>query len=87
MKAANTSAALAWLYGDHIMNIYASIIGIRRLTRNTDDAQPVDAVTLRAARMVISVILHFNLEPVPQDQNYFIFFQYAYAHIPHFNQE
>jgi hypothetical protein len=77
MANPKTSPVLSWLYADHIMNIYASIVGIRRLARCSSEPQVVDSVTLRAARQVINIILNFDWATADPDQNYFIFFQYV----------
>jgi hypothetical protein len=70
-------AVLSWLYADHIMNIYTSIVGIRRLARSSSEPQTVDAVTLNAARHVMRIILKFDWAAADPDQSYFIFFQYV----------
>ncbi|KAF2792218.1 hypothetical protein K505DRAFT_376215 [Melanomma pulvis-pyrius CBS 109.77] len=48
------------VYADHLMNLYASIIGIKRLTQSSTSAQTIDAMTLRAARKVIETLLRFT---------------------------
>lgn len=80
MKAPAESAILTWLYADYAMNAYASIIGVRRLIRQLKPETPVDAVTLRAARTVISIILHFNRLSFVPDENNSIFFQFVLNH-------
>jgi hypothetical protein len=74
LKAPQQNPIMSWLFADHVMNIYASIIGIKRLVRQSNGGHPVDPVALRAARMVISIILHFN---GVEDENYVVFFQYV----------
>lgn len=74
IKAPQQNLVLSWLFADHVMNIYASIIGTKRLVRQSTEAHPIDPVALRAARMVISIILHFN---GLQDDNSTYFFQYV----------
>ncbi|KAF2866738.1 hypothetical protein BDV95DRAFT_583707 [Massariosphaeria phaeospora] len=61
MKQDRSDTAISFLFADHLINIYASIIGIRKLTRRATPEAPIDACTLRAARVIIAVILQFNL--------------------------
>ncbi|KAF2711811.1 hypothetical protein K504DRAFT_229901 [Pleomassaria siparia CBS 279.74] len=64
------------VYADHLMNIYSSIIGIKRLTRAASDpSQAIDAITLRAARKVISTVLrHTGTAVKPHDGIVFVHF-------------
>jgi hypothetical protein len=61
MKAATTPYPIRCLLADHLMNIYAVIIGMKRLANPSDS--PVDATTLRAARKVVSTLLDFETDP------------------------
>ncbi|KAF2257930.1 hypothetical protein CC78DRAFT_549523 [Lojkania enalia] len=71
MKSENESIKMRFLYGDHVMNAYAMIVGIRRLTRRPNSERPVDEVTLRAARKVNNLILYFNnVVPEPGAQKF-----------------
>lgn len=65
---------LSMLYADHTINLYASIVGVRRLARPPADQQ-VDAVTLRAARMVIQIILGLNKSHAAVE-DYVVFFHF-----------
>ncbi|CAO2650629.1 Nn.00g019210.m01.CDS01 [Neocucurbitaria sp. VM-36] len=60
MHANDTTNSFRCLLADHIMNIYAIIIGIKRLVKRTVQGRHVDAVAVRAARKVVSIILGFN---------------------------
>lgn len=79
MKSPKQSPVLAYLYADHIMNILTSIIGIRRLARRPNEEHPVDPITLKTARLVIDIVLHFDKlrVRVTPDENAFAFFQYV----------
>ncbi|KAF2746452.1 hypothetical protein M011DRAFT_468543 [Sporormia fimetaria CBS 119925] len=72
----NSPKADSWLWADHIMGIYIIIIGIRRLVREPNHEHTADPITLRAARMVVSIILRFNDENVASDENYFFYFHF-----------
>jgi hypothetical protein len=61
MKAANTPDPVRCLFADHLMNICAVIIGMKRLANPPDS--PVDATTLRAARKVVSTLLDLGTDP------------------------
>lgn len=61
------SESTRFLVADHIMNVYAIIIGTKRRVRRPGAAQPVDEVTLRAARKVVDITMHFNGETSPKD--------------------
>ena len=50
------------LVGDHIMNINAIIVGLKRLADRIDKVNTTDAITLRAARKVVSLLLEFGQE-------------------------
>lgn len=56
-----------FLVADHIMNVYAIVIGTKRRVRRPGAAQPVDEVTLRSARKVVDITMHFNAETSPKD--------------------
>ncbi|KAH7114295.1 hypothetical protein B0J11DRAFT_540609 [Dendryphion nanum] len=51
-----------FLYGDLVMSIYSSIIGIKRLIRRIEDGHLPDAMTLKAARKVINLIMYFKTQ-------------------------
>jgi hypothetical protein len=71
MKAANTPDPIRCLLADHLMNIYAVIIGMKRLANPPDS--PVDATTLRAARKVVSTLLDFETDPMlPRPDEMFV---------------
>jgi hypothetical protein len=81
MKAPNTPDPIRCLFADHLMNIYAVIIGMKRLTNPPDAAAPVDPTTLRAARKVVSTLLDFETDPaLPGPEEVFI--QYVTSHTP-----
>lgn len=65
---------LRYLVADHVMNIYAIIIGAKRLIKPAPDSSPVDAITLRAARKVAQITLDFTIDPVPADTTQSVFF-------------
>ena len=48
------------LVADHLMNIYAIIIGLKRLANRIDGSNTIDSVTVRAARKVVSTLLDFE---------------------------
>jgi hypothetical protein len=50
------------LVADHIMNIHAIIVGLKRLANRVDKVNTVDAITLRAARKVVCLLLEFGQE-------------------------
>ena len=52
-----------FLFADHVMTIYAIIIGVRRLVRRP--GSPVDAATLEAARKVVRITLDFSVDSAP----------------------
>jgi hypothetical protein len=52
-----------YLFADHVMTIYAVIIGVRRLVRRP--GSPVDAITLGAARKVAQVTIDFAVGNAP----------------------
>ncbi|KAF2131498.1 hypothetical protein P153DRAFT_365077 [Dothidotthia symphoricarpi CBS 119687] len=72
MKAESSSHALRCLIADHIMNIYAIIIGIKRLARPTDPAI-VHPIILRAARKMVATLLYFEGIPALPDTTKFTF--------------
>jgi hypothetical protein len=49
-----------FLIADHVMAIYAIIIGVRRLVRRS--ANPVDTISLHAARKVAQITLDFPVD-------------------------
>lgn len=50
------------LVADHIMNIYAVIVGLKRLANRVDNIVTVDEMTVRAARKVVNTLLEFDQE-------------------------
>jgi hypothetical protein len=48
------------VYADYLMNIYASVIAAKRLTRSSTSSRTIDAITLRAARKVIKTLLRYT---------------------------
>ena len=55
-----TSLPLRCLIADHIMNVNAIIIGLKRLANQIDNTCLVDNMTVRAARKVVSTLLDFE---------------------------
>lgn len=55
-----TSLPLRCLIADHIMNIHATIIGLKRLANRIDNINMVDNMTVRAARKVVGTLLDFE---------------------------
>ncbi len=48
------------IVADHTMNIYATIIGLKRLANRIDEISTVDATTIRAARKIVGTLLDFE---------------------------
>ncbi|KFX87316.1 hypothetical protein V490_08349 [Pseudogymnoascus sp. VKM F-3557] len=67
---------LRYLIADHVMNIYAIIIGMRRLVQVVPNSSPVNAITLRAARKVAQITLDFTIGPAPADTAQSIYFYF-----------
>jgi len=63
MNAADTSEEVRCLVADHIMNIYATIIGLQRLVRHHQARPGSKDIALRAARRVLNTILDFYNTP------------------------
>ena len=78
MNSKETKSDLRCLIADNIMNIYAVIIGMKRLTKKTVPGRPVDAITVRAARKVVSIILDFRSDPAiyPMSRRAFLISMY-----------
>lgn len=62
---------------DHIMNIYAVIVGLKRLANRIDEIDMVDALTIRAARKIVAILLDVDQhgpssQKRPAPENYFI---------------
>ena len=53
---------LRCLVADHIMNIYAVIVGLKRLANRVLNVTVVDDMTVRAARKVVDTLLEFDQE-------------------------
>jgi hypothetical protein len=51
---------LRYLVADHFMNIYAIIIGLKRLANRVDGTDTIDSMTVRAARTVVGTLLDFE---------------------------
>lgn len=65
MRDDDMPQTLRYLIADHVMNIYAIIIGIKRLIKPAPNSNPVDDITLRAARKVVQITIDFTIDPVP----------------------
>ncbi|KFY44994.1 hypothetical protein V494_01202 [Pseudogymnoascus sp. VKM F-4513 (FW-928)] len=65
-----------YLIADHVMNIYAIIIGMKRLAKPDPSSGLVDAITLRAARKVAQITLDFTINPIPMDPSRSMFFYF-----------
>lgn len=48
------------IVADHTMNIYAVIIGLKRLANRIDKIGVVDSTTIRAARKIVGTLLDFE---------------------------
>lgn len=77
MEDRTVKFSLRCVVADHIMNIYAVIVGMKRLANRIDKINTVDALTIRAARKIVSILLDVNQDgsgkdrgPIPE--NYFI---------------
>jgi len=62
------------MYADLLLSIYASIIGIKRLTRSAN-SETIDATTLRAARRVIDGLLQFTEKAIVPKENGIVLIQ------------
>jgi hypothetical protein len=56
---------LKYLVADHVMTMYAIIIGVRRLVRRPRSPKSVDTVSLNAARKVAEFVLDFSVDSAP----------------------
>ncbi|KAF2856144.1 hypothetical protein T440DRAFT_99182 [Plenodomus tracheiphilus IPT5] len=63
VNAPDTADDFRCLVADHIMNINAVIIGMQRIIMKEQPGRTVDAITVRAARKVIRIVLEFNTNP------------------------
>ncbi|KAI8936434.1 hypothetical protein NX059_006841 [Plenodomus lindquistii] len=63
VNTADTPDKLRCLIADHIMSINANIIGVQRIVTKEQPGRPVDAITVRAARNVVRVLLEFHTNP------------------------
>lgn len=68
---------LRYLIADHVMNIYAVIIGMRRLIKPVPNSSPVDDITLRAARKVAEITLDFTTDPARTETTKPVYYQYV----------
>lgn len=57
-----TSQDLVYLLADHVMTMYAIIIGVRRLVRRSRAPKSIDTVSLGAARKVTQLVLDFSVD-------------------------
>lgn len=53
---------LRCLVADHVMNVYAVIVGLKRLANRVDNVSTVDEMTVCAARKVVRTLLQFDQE-------------------------
>ncbi|KAJ4341837.1 hypothetical protein N0V87_001501 [Didymella glomerata] len=60
---------LRCLVADHVMNIYAVIVGLKRLANRVCNVTTVDEMTVRAARKVVDTLLDFDQEGGPTDRS------------------
>jgi hypothetical protein len=67
MQDKSTTETLRYLIADHVMTVYAIIIGMKRLVKRTGSPMPVDTTTLRAARKVAQITLDFTIGPLVAD--------------------
>lgn len=75
MNDESHSSDFRCLIADHIMNVYSIIIGVKRLVTKTEQGQPVDPVTVRAARSVVCIIVRFSSDPSLGDEEKTVFEQ------------
>ncbi|KAH7388650.1 hypothetical protein BKA66DRAFT_460438 [Pyrenochaeta sp. MPI-SDFR-AT-0127] len=73
MNAKETQSEFRCLLADHVMNIYVIIIGMQRLAKRSEPRQPVDTISVRAARKVVNILLNFNNDPSLPDESRFVF--------------
>ncbi|KAJ4355099.1 hypothetical protein N0V95_003222 [Ascochyta clinopodiicola] len=59
------SEELKYILADHVMTIYAIIIGVRRLVRRTRSRDFIDKTSLGAARKIAQLVLDFSVESAP----------------------
>jgi hypothetical protein len=62
MRAAETEHEMRCLLADHIMNVYAIVIGIKRYVKVPGQQPAIDTITVRAARKVVKIILEFDTD-------------------------
>ncbi|KAF2008614.1 hypothetical protein BU24DRAFT_429207 [Aaosphaeria arxii CBS 175.79] len=62
-KSPSESSAYAYLLADLAITIHMSIMGVKRMMRRPQDRQTSDSVSLRAARNIVGLILHFSPQP------------------------
>ncbi|KAL5314041.1 hypothetical protein ACEPPN_018465 [Leptodophora sp. 'Broadleaf-Isolate-01'] len=60
LRNESTSNTFRFGIADHIMSMYAIIIGIKRMIRSKTQVTPIDPNTVRAARKVVSTILYLS---------------------------
>ncbi|KAH6615047.1 hypothetical protein C7974DRAFT_57842 [Boeremia exigua] len=84
MKDMTVPFSLRCVVADHIMNISAVIVGLKRLANRVDKISDVDAITIRAARTIVRTLLYFDqdgsarVQKKPGSTNYFIHFMNFY---------
>ncbi|KAF2032544.1 hypothetical protein EK21DRAFT_98927 [Setomelanomma holmii] len=72
MRSDSISVSLRYLIADHVMNVYAIIIGIQRLVqRSGANSNSVDKISLRAARKVTQIALEFSVSADQHEPAYF----------------
>ena len=62
MRSAETPIKHRVLMADHVMNLYAMIVGIRRLMRSPTHTNEVDNIALCAARKVVELTLYLTTD-------------------------
>jgi len=60
---------LRCLVADHVMNIYAVIVGLKRLANRVTNVTIVDEMTVLAARKVVDTLLEFDQEGSVADRS------------------
>lgn len=63
--AEHTAPKTRAVMADHLMNVYAMIMGIKRLVKPPAGTHRVDEITLRAARKVVKIILALDRDTSP----------------------
>jgi hypothetical protein len=80
MRNNSVPVNLRYLIADHVMNIYAIVIGIQRLLRKVGtSSMSVDGMTLCAARKVTRITLEFSVGAEQGEPAYFGCIQYVFT--------